>query len=78
MGIEIWGRQLTTRGGVKLGSQKAVIFAAQNEPKSGVSSIVYLHAGLEIGSVIPHAINPESYDDFHALGSHTSSCRSVW
>ena len=32
VGIEIWGRQLTTRG-VKLGSQKGVIFAAQNEPK---------------------------------------------
>ena len=29
VGIEIWGRQLTTRGGgVKLGSQKGVILAA--------------------------------------------------
>ena len=56
MGIEIWGRQLTTRGG-KLGSQKGVILASQNEPKSGVSPMVYLHAGLEIGSAIPYAIH---------------------
>ena len=48
MGIELWGRQLTTRGGVKLGSQKGVILAAKNEPKWGVSPMVYLHAGLEI------------------------------
>ena len=34
MGLEIWGRQLTTRG-VKLGSQKGVILATQNEPKFG-------------------------------------------
>ena len=33
-GREIWGRHLTTRG-LKLGSQKGVILAAQNEPKSG-------------------------------------------
>ena len=35
VGKEIWGRQLTTRGGggVKLGSQKGVILAARNEPK---------------------------------------------
>ena len=39
MGIEIWGRQLTTRGGgVKLGSQKGVILAARNEPKFGGAS----------------------------------------
>ena len=56
---EIWGRQLTTRG-VKLGSQKVVILAAQNEPKLGVPSVVYLHAGLEIGSSIPYAIYWES------------------
>ena len=35
MGTEIWGRQLTTRG-LKLGSQKGVLLAAQNEPKSRV------------------------------------------
>ena len=60
MGIERWGRQLTTRGGVKLGSQKGVILAAQNEQKSGVPQIVYLHAGLEIGSAIPYPIHRES------------------
>ena len=32
MGIERWGRQLTTRGGVKLGSHTGVILAAQNDP----------------------------------------------
>ena len=42
---------------MKLGSEKGVILAAQNEPKPGVPSIVYLHAGLEIGSAIPYAIH---------------------
>ena len=56
---EISGRQLTTRG-VKLGSQKGVILATQNEPKLGVFPIVYLHAGLKIGSAIPYAIHQES------------------
>ena len=56
MGIEIWGRQLTTRG-VKLGSQKGVILAAQNEPKLGVSPMEKFHAALEIGSAIPYAIH---------------------
>ena len=55
-------------GGGKLGSQKRVILAAQNEPKSGVPSIVYLHAGLEIRSAIQYAINQESNRDTHALG----------
>ena len=77
MGIEIWGRQLTTRG-VKLGSQKGVILAAQNEQKLGVSSIVYLHAGLEIGSAIPHAIHREFNKDSHALGSQRSPCHWAW
>ena len=65
-------------GGVKLGSQKGVILAAQNEPKSGVPSIVYLHAGLEIGSAIPYAIHWESNGDSHALGSQRSPCHSAW
>ena len=60
MGIEIWGHQLTTRGGEKFGSQKGVILAARNEPKFGVLPIVYLHAGLEIRSAIPYAIQRES------------------
>ena len=68
-GTEIWGRQLTTRGGVKLGSKKGVILAAQNEPRSGVSSMVYLHAGLEIRSAIPFAIHSESNKYPHVLGS---------
>ena len=74
----IWGRQLTTRG-VKLGSQKGVILATQNEPKLGVSPMVYLHAGLEIGSAIPYAIHRESNQDSHALGTQRSSCpHSLW
>ena len=63
---------------MKLGSQKGVILAAQNEPKMGVSSIVYLHAGLDIGSVIQHAINREFNKDSHALGSQRSPCHSGW
>ena len=59
VGNEIWGHQLTTRG-VKLRSQKGVILAALNEPKSGVPPMVCLHAGLEIGSAIPYAIHQES------------------
>ena len=78
VGIEIWGRQLTTRGGVKLGSQKGVILAAQNEPKFGVPPIVYLHTGLEMGSAIPYAIHLESNRDFHALGPQRSACHSAW
>ena len=65
-------------GGVKLGSQKGVILAAQNEPKSGVPSIVYLHAGLEIGSAIPYVIHQQSNKDSHALGSQRSQCHSAW
>ena len=79
MGIEIWGRQLTTRGGgVKLESQKGVILAAQNEPKSGVPPMVYLHAGLEIGSAIPYVIDWESNRDSHDLGSQRSPCHLAW
>ena len=47
-----YGAAKRPHGGLKLGSQKGVILAAQNEPKSGVSSMVYLHAGLEIGSAV--------------------------
>ena len=77
MGIEIWGRQLTTRG-LKFGSQKGVILPAQNEPKLGVPSIVYLHASLEIGSPIPHAIHRESNGHSHAYASQRSPCHSAW
>ena len=52
-----YGAANRPHGGVKLGSLKGVILAAQNEPRSGVSSMVYLHAGLEIGSAIPYAIH---------------------
>ena len=47
-------------GGVKLGSKTGVILAAQNEPNLKVSPMVYLHAGLEIGSTVPHAIHWET------------------
>ena len=62
MSIQIWGRQLTTRG-LKLGPRKGVILAAQNEPKLRVSPMVYHHAGLEIGSAVPYAIPFESNMD---------------
>ena len=78
MGREIWGRQLTTRGGVQLGSQKGVILAAKNEPKSGVLPMVYLHASLEIGSAILYAIHQECNADSHALGSQRSPCHWAW
>ena len=45
---------------MKFGSEKGFILAAQNEPKSGVPPMVYLHAGLEIRSAIPYAIHRES------------------
>ena len=45
---ERYGAANGPHGGLKLGSQKGVILAAQNEPKLKVSLIVYLQAGLEI------------------------------
>ena len=69
---ETYGTANGSHGGLKLGSQKRVILAARNEPKFGVLPIVYLHAGLEIGSAIPYAIHHESNGDFHALGSQRS------
>ena len=65
-------------GGVKFGSQKGVILAAQNEPNLGVSPMVYLHAGSEIGSAIPYAIHQESNEDSHAFGSQRSPCHLAW
>ena len=61
-----------------MGFPKGVIVAARNEPKSGVLPIVYLHAGLEIGSAIPYAIHRESDEDSHALGSQRSLCHLAW
>ena len=40
--------------------------------------MVYLHAGLEIGSAIPYTIHRESNGDYHALGSQRSSCHLAW
>ena len=65
MGKEIWGRQLTTR-------------VTQNEPKSKVSQRVYLHAGLEIGPAVSHAIQRESNEDCHERGSKRPPCHSAW
>ena len=67
-----------SHGGVKLGSQKGVILAAQNEPKLGVSSTAYLHAGLGIGSAIPYAIHSESNGDLHVPGPQGSPWASAW
>ena len=44
-------------GGQNWGPKKRVDLAAQREPKSKVSPMVYLHAGLEIGSTIRYAIH---------------------
>ena len=73
-----YGAANLPHGGLKLGSQKGVILAAQNEPKLGVLPIVYLHAGLEIGSAIPYAIHQESNQDSHAPGSQRYPCHSAW
>ena len=40
--------------------------------------MVYLHAGLEVGSAIPYAIHQESNVDSNALGPQRSSCHLVW
>ena len=39
--------------------------------------MVYLHAGLEIGSAIPYAIHWESNGDSHVLGSRISMALGV-
>ena len=72
------GPPIDHTGGVKLGSQKGVILAARNEPKFGVHPIVYLHAGLEIGSAILYPIHQESNKDSHAPGSQRSLCHVAW
>ena len=72
------GPPMDHTGGVKLGSQKGVILAAQNEPRSGVSSMVYLKAGLEIKSAIPYAIRWECNRDSHVLGPRRSQLSSAW
>ena len=63
---------------MKLGSEKGVILGAQNEPKLGVSLIVYLHAGLGIGSAIPHVMELELDGASHALGPQRSPCHLAW
>ena len=45
---------------------------------SGVLPIVYLHAGLEIGSAIPYAIHGESNRDSHGLGPQRSPRHLAW
>ena len=44
----------------------------------GVLQIVYLDAGLEIGSAIPYAVHRESNEDSHDLGSQRSLCHLAW
>ena len=75
---ERYGAANGPHGGLKLGSQKGLILAAQNKPKSGVPSIVYLHAGFEIGSAIPYTIHRESNVNSHVLGSQGSPWPSAW
>ena len=40
--------------------------------------MVYLHAGLEIGSAVPYAIYWESNWDSHVLGSQGTPWASAW
>ena len=40
--------------------------------------MVYLHAGLEIGSAIPYAFHLESYRDSRLLGSQGSPWPPAW
>ena len=40
--------------------------------------MVYLHAGLEIGFAVPHAIVRESNEHFHDFGFQRSPCHSAW
>ena len=77
MGLEIWGRQLTTRGGEIGVPKRGSFWLLEMSQNSGVLPIVYLHAGLEVGSVIPYAIHRESNRDFHAFGGQRSSCHSA-
>ena len=60
VGIEIWGRQLTTRGGLNWGPKRGSFWLLEMSQNSGVLPLVYLHAGSEIGSAIPYAIHRES------------------
>ena len=78
VGMEIWGRQLTTRGGEIGGPKRGPFWLLEMSRNSGVLPKVYLHAGLEIGSAIPYAIHRESNGDSHALGSQRSPCHSLW
>ena len=40
--------------------------------------MVYLHAGLEIGSAMPYAIDREANKNSHALGYQRSPCHPAW
>ena len=73
VGIEV----LTTRRG-EIGVPKGVILAAEMSQNLGVLPIVFLHAGLEIGSAIPYAIHPKSDRDSHALDTQRSPCHLAW
>ena len=53
----------TDHTGGEIGVQNRGHLAAQNEPKSKLSPMVYLHAGSEIGSGIPYGINCEPNED---------------
>ena len=78
MGKEIWGRQLTTRGGEIGVPKRGSFWLLEMSQNLGVLPIVYLHAGLKIRSAIPYAIHRESNRDSHALGSQRSPCHSAW
>ena len=40
--------------------------------------MIYLHAGLEIGSAVPYAIYQESYGDSHVLDSAGCPWATAW
>ena len=65
--IEIWGHELTTRAAEIGVPKRGPFWLLKMSQNPGVLPILHLHAGLEIGSVIPYAIHRESNEDSHAL-----------
>ena len=61
------GPPIDHTGGRNWGPKRGSFWLLKKSQNSGVLPIVYLHAGLEIGSAIPYAIHQESNGDSHVL-----------
>ena len=57
VGREIWGRQLTSRGGEIGVPERGSFWLLEMSQNLGVLPIVYLHTGLKMGSAITYAIH---------------------